>query len=301
MIKRRLAFSVLELVIAITITSLLLIFISKSKSLIDKANKVAQNIQGSNSEEGQPFSVADISNLDVWYEATSSQSFSAGEMINGSAITSWYDQNPNSVNKNHLRQDGLAAVPKYKTNCIGNLSCVNFDGVSRLKGDYPVNISNSEPGTVIVVGYTAYNNYNSTPLSITNGNDSKAFRLDINTTSNQSGARYDGGNVLFQSPFNSSGPFIAIFSFSNVQDSSTVNLYVNGANVTRASYNNSSIRPIENNLFLIGCNYNRNYGGYINFFRGDLSEIIIYNKEISDIERQQIESYLSEKYNIAIN
>jgi len=50
---------------------------------------------------------------------------------------------------------------------------------------------------------------------------------------------------------------------------------------------------------------NGKIGGYCNvaqaLYQGDLGEIIIYNRALSDFERQQIEQYLSKKWAIKLS
>jgi hypothetical protein len=59
-----------------------------------------------------------------------------------------------------------------------------------------------------------------------------------------------------------------------------------------AVHNNSSLT----NGFAIGC-----YSASSRFFNGYISEVIMFDRALSDDERVTVEKYLSKKYSILLN
>ena len=56
-----------------------------------------------------------------------------------------------------------------------------------------------------------------------------------------------------------------------------------------------------NKKIAVGSGFHALTDGYRLFFDGKISEIIIYNKKLSDSDRNSIESYLGNKYSINIS
>jgi len=300
------AFSLIELSIVILIIGLLIAGVVKGSQLYSNINLAAAQSVTNGSV------VPSIKGLDAWYETSLDQSFDNGDIQDGGDIESWYDINPISVSKNHLRQvvgsDTITTPttnpPSYQKNCINNLPCLTFDESNNENfiGDKKINIQGSGSGSFFVVGLVEKDdpNFNDALYIGSCASNGRAIRFDINTSADGSGIRFTSGNRLFNSPFTTNEPYIATVTFSDASSSATYELYINGQQQSQASIADTDTNKV-NDIFLVGSGCRVNVGGYEAFHEGQLSEVIIYNTNLQDLNRIAVEKYLSQKYSIPVN
>jgi len=232
--------------------------------------------------EGSP--VSSISGLSLWLKAD------AGITMGGGNVNSWADQSPNGNNVIGVP----TKKPSYVSNAINGKPALAFN-TSRMEG--PGIFSGSNPRTMFVVYYTDNANYASN--SIVGQSNLNAFTAG---TSFILQARNDGlnsnpylaglNNDLSGPPYENNVWKIAMADY----DGATANLYSNGALVNSGTFSWNTYNT--GNCFILGCFYDSNASSYLEYFSGKICEVIVYNKVLTQSEREAVENYLNSKYAI---
>lgn len=224
----------------------------------------------------------------------------------GNSVSTWTDLSGNS--NNAVQTDG-SAQPLYITNSINGLPVVRFDGVD----DQLVvpNISGTNNFTIIAVARTS-GQETIVPESNSGvgGSQGEQYLLSDNRpldtgNTNNSGAGVslgDNGVSVFEYQWMPSGPDQtppqAVFAGAVGTNAALVSV-VYSANQPSIYLNGSLVRvgltSLRSNVFAP-----REIGGdAYGFFNGDIAEILIFNRALSDSERVVVESYLDDKYAVA--
>lgn len=223
-----------------------------------------------------------VGNLQWWLDASQGTYTDAGSTsaTNGQGVQQWNDQ---SGNARHGTQTTAADKPLYITGAMNGKPVLRFDGVSdylAFDGTFLV----GTPYTILVVTQITSNQSDNWFVG---GNGSTAnidLRFGFSSTSNFRLAQ--GSNSLD-----------AAQTASGVPD-----MYLGSLNTStgRAIRKNGTLLATDSNTATIASFTSSNIGkkGSGNFFRGDLAEIIIYNKELTQLERETVQCYLSQKYSI---
>jgi hypothetical protein len=74
-----------------------------------------------------------------------------------------------------------------------------------------------------------------------------------------------------------------------VHDRSADSVFVNGQQIATITGRQSTLSNVSSQEFI-------GYGSQGTFFQGEISEILIYSRTLSDSERRTVETYLSRKY-----
>lgn len=301
-IKIKKAFSLVEISIVILIIGIL-------TAAIVKGGKIYQDIKLVSARAVTTSApVSRIKGLNAWHETSLAESFKEDEIEEGNSITVWYDINPSSSFKKHLKKDGNSDTPTYKKNCIGTIPCLKFDDSSNdqyLKGDNSLDIKGNDSGTVFIVGQVGIDNNGEGNYFFYSGTNQapnlNILRLEIGVNpSRTSGFRFQGANSLFGNPFKSEKPFISTWKWSDGSISTSYYLYIDGVKLARTASTNSSSINLANDLYLVGATPDGS-SAISASFDGFISEIIVYNRELTNREQSSIEKYLSQKYAIKIN
>jgi hypothetical protein len=242
-----------------------------------------------------------VGGLKLWLAAD----LSFGTNAIGS-VAAWPDL---SGNINDAVQNGGSAQPGYVTNSINGFPVVRFDGTDdQLIAPY---ISGTNNFTIIAVTRTSGQEA-IVPESNSGvaGSEGEQYLLFDNKTqdtgnTNNSGAGVslgDNGVSVFEYQWMPSGPDQtppqAVFAgsvgtnavlMSVIYSARQPSIYLNGTlvRVGLASVRTNVFAPRE-----IG-------GDSYGFFNGDIAEILIFNRSLSDSERGVVETYLNNKYAIA--
>lgn len=219
----------------------------------------------------------------MWLKADAGVSNGVTTASDGDVVQTWSDQSGNS---NDAIQNTPGRKPTYKTNIINGLPVIRFDGTTD-----SLLVSNIAPEsgkrmTIFIV---------STP------------------TSGYSGAllsTYPAGGLGVQSVTSSfGGPiykfYLDAWSLASEYDSSSPNIQtlVRSANTSVDFYRNGIFRETLTGIFNnslpsnplgIGAGTDSTSGIY----RGDIAEIIIYNRALNSTEIEDINTYLKTKYSI---
>jgi hypothetical protein len=223
-----------------------------------------------------------ITGLSLWLKADS------GITLSGTEVTAWADQSGNG--KNFSSQIN----PTFASNAKNGKPALTFSG-SRMNG--PGVFSGSSARTMFVVYYTDNTGGVSNTIcgqnNLNNLGTGTFFMMQARNDGLNSSPYLAGYNADVSGPAYQNNVWkIAVADY----DGTTANLYSNG---TLAGSETLSLNTYNvGNCFNIGCFYDAEEEGYIEFFYGKIAEIITYNRKLTTNERQRIEAYLNTKYAI---
>jgi hypothetical protein len=227
----------------------------------------------------QNLNLKNIKGLTLWLDSTDKKTMldkNLKSVLNKTRISFWKDKSDNNYNVFGKNE------PLYLTNGFNNLPTINFSNSNYMMCDIPAGTFKN--GITAFVVYEKDNNYNMQEGLISRGIGAKGYPFDI--FNNQ------------RSPYGKSTHDISeknaktIYSFLINE-----NEFIESVNGTVKMYkNNSSSNNHINDttsLFYIGT---RN--DFLTQFTGNISEIILFNRSLSDIEKYEVEGYLGKKWNL---
>ena len=239
----------------------------------------------------QTFAPSTLSGLAMWLNAGSGVATATGNYV-----TSWNDQ---SNNGNNVIQNSQFNQPLLIPGALNGNPVVRFDGNNDyLDGGSGVGNIQSSGASLFIVGKSNTSQGAFISKSLYGG---APLRYSIlYEAGNNFGFLYlDNATRTMWFPSVSSGQsnlMTMIVDSTSTSPSNTVFINSISKGVTSITSNYSMISPYN---FLVGA-YNNDsgvvppIGGY--FLNGDIAEIIMYNRALSDTERQQVETYLNAKY-----
>lgn len=225
-----------------------------------------------------------ISGLKGWFDASDILT----QTYTGNEVSSWRDK---SGNFNDLTQGIASSQPKTLTNSLNNLNTITFDGID----DYMVMPSGL---------YSICNGNNTTFVvskrNIESGVANRVINMGVGTSSRYFIAYSNAiGGINYQSS-NTTSQNVQINGITNTnfniicgrRNSTTQGISINGSTEKTNSLgaNESGI-----NLGYVGCSLSLTA-----FLQGQIAELIIYDKALSNTEKIQVEKYLSYKWRVAL-
>lgn len=202
---------------------------------------------------------------------------------NDSAVSSWLDQSGNGY---HATQDTTINQPLLKTDRLNGKQTVYFDG----SNDF---LSGSLGGITSEMTVFSVN-------KIDWGVNLTFLDFSDNSSTNRTGIFYtESGELKFRPNGNEDQK--ASFSFS---DTSNFHLFTaTHSAASRSVFFNGLLRNTNNSAATFHQPNNYRLGSLIGggyHYRGDIAEVLVYNKILSAQETQQVNCYLGEKYNLAV-
>jgi len=208
---------------------------------------------------------------------------------NGSLVSSWNDCSGNNTN---VIQQKSIYQPSLKTNSLNGYPLIHFDGVDDyLNGGDICDVSASGI-TIFTVG-----KYTSGEI-ITKGKSSgiwPSYGLGISPSSIYYGLITDIDNsIVVPNPLYPGDIITQIINRNTAKQYAYLNGVSKGSTII-----NSKFTAFNDYYFLVGAYGNETgtvppcAGMYLN---GDIAEIIIYNKPLTETERISVETYLKNKY-----
>lgn len=304
--KFKSAFSLIELSIVILIIGVLIAGVIQGSKLLSKMRlSIAQAVTISSAVNGIP-------DLLLWLEPTLEKSFKTFETVDGAVLTVWYDINPQTSFSYTFTNVGTA-IKYQESGPTNSLPAVQFLGTPSTSGAPAYFVSDklvSSPFNAYTVFYVARStdliNYGDNTIFL-NGNangDLSGFNVGLASTTGYTKISGYGGNagnvnVSGTSGVNANQAKADIFSITFAPNS------VNGGSVTSPAVNSwkNGVVEISSTLdfssttdYLYLGNKNNRSAPMV----GEISELIIFSRALSKVDRQEVEKYLSKKYAISI-
>lgn len=281
------AFSLIEVSIVLLIIGILVAGVTQGSRLVRASRlQTAQNLTVNSP-------VAGIPNLSAWWETSLESSFLAAEAVDSTAISTWYDNNPQSSYKNNLSQTTATNKPTFYENVFnGAIPAIRFDGTNDFMPFDGTPLIGT-PYTIFIVEQRRVANagimtiLGGTNNGTTNGNMHLGYRSNTTVTH----AQFSNDVDYTITAFSSIVPRIHTFWLSTT---SGKKYYLNGGTTADATSAGQTATMVSYS----GSSIGRSVWLYYN---GDIAEIIIFTRSLKDEERQSIETYLSKKYGIGIS
>ncbi len=301
------AFSIIELSIVILIVGVIIAGIVKTSAIYNKYKiKTAASITNSSP-------VNSIDGLVAWYETSLDSSFEDEEAQNFDDLTSaektlgmgyiqtWKDNSANGEAKQNATQSTLANRPSYRHDCIRGLPCLRFDGTDdHLDIPSAVNLDGDEY-TIFVVDKK---DSSGTEPYLFLGPDSASSDDDAIALGYQSSSTFlfsHGSTTNYYTITDSDDDLPRFHVFVGAFNNSLLSVYVSHSNIIDSGYSTlvdngtPAFTSISGSAaFRIGSGYN---GITETFFKGNIAEIIIFDRALKADERESVEEYLKDKYN----
>jgi hypothetical protein len=231
-----------------------------------------------------------VSGLILWLDASRITGLS-----DGGAVTTWSDA---SGNGRHATQSTAAYRPTYRTRVLNGWPAVRFDGLD----DYLTTSSLSIPSnaTIFVVAQnrTQTSSTDSIYRPILAGNSSPYLTSGTEYALGYKRSGAPGFHAVLSNgssvqTVQTSAAATEGFELHAYRKSGTsATLYRAGQLVATATQSRTSGMGTG---YYIGAELRNSARRYL----GDVAEILVYNRALSDAERQQVEGYLAGKYAIA--
>ena len=278
----RTAFSLVEISVVLAIITAIIVGVIKSQAMFLKARlSTAQTIT-------QNSSVKDIADLAIWYETTLESSFLFSEQVDGGAISVWQDNSSNAASKNNATQTSTSSKPKFYEKVFNDsLPAIRFDGVNDfLTFDGSPLIGSSY--TIFVVEQRRASTSQMMFLGGVNDNLQLGYRSETSVTQAHSSGVFNDFTVA---AYSSPTPRIHTFWFNVAAGQKYWINGGSGADDTGVGFS-SALTSYSGAAI----------GRYLtHYFNGDIAEIIIFTRALQTTERQVVETYLGQKYNLTIS
>jgi prepilin-type N-terminal cleavage/methylation domain-containing protein len=291
----KLGFSLIELSVVILVIGLLIIGITQGSRIMGAAKLKSAFSLTTNSP------VNSISGLALWFETTDQSKIAAGatgagtygNFGNGSNVTDWKDRSDVQANESIIVSAAADnRRPTYITNGFNGLPVMRFDGSNnQLVSSSAVSSSrfmsdDKQISAFFVIKFAGANGRFLMRHDVTFG---QRINLGLNGGQSNILLEYGGSNILS----NGANLFSKISLVSIVKNPSTLNMYLNGAldYSTSTSASNTSYSA----LLYIGS---KNGNNYVN---GDVAELIVFKRALTNSERKGIEAYLGAKWGIKVS
>jgi hypothetical protein len=229
------------------------------------------------------------SGLGLWLKADT------GVTLSGSAVTQWADQ---SGNVRNASQSNSTNRPVLVSNALNGKPAIRFDGGNDfLSFTYPINGLNGVTMFLVSAARDADNPSGPQNAAVYWPETASWGATFLSAFQSKALARIGTGqtntNLSYTRPANI-GTAYTRTSVKHDGANGTNVLYVNGVAVQTATGRLSALNGIQNNGFLgqgLGSTSTTN-----TYFNGDIVEVLVYSRALSEAERQQVEQYLQQKY-----
>lgn len=227
---------------------------------------------------GQAFSPADY-NPALWLDAadTSTVVHSLG------VVSAWNDK---SGNANHVTQGDALLKPLYQSTFKG----IYFDGSELLMGNNTLGYGADTTITVFVAVNVASGSDKGSVIAKGQWTSGADYRIEFGENgfdATLQGARIWNSETAYWSIAHKN-----IFSSTFTQDSTVFHHYNTSTIFTKSPVYNVSYNP-NSSPFSVGARFIES-----DFFTGEILEIILFQKQLSDHERREVEGYLMNKWDL---
>lgn len=244
------------------------------------------------------FNPKSIANLGLWLDASADSSLT----LNANTVSEWRDL---SGNGRHMEQGTAVAQPIANTRTQNARRALDFQGGQFMLGNAAsLNVLRDKPGvTAFIVGKIDQIITQQTFMNTTrSGSDNQTrFTLDNDAPANSwrvGGRRLDSDTfnavTLTGSADTNSNVLTGVLDYAN----SDAVLYENGSLLgSNTSFQtDGNTADTDSDYVHIGANIQ----GTAAFLYGFIGEVILYQRALSDAERQGVERYLGHKWGITV-
>jgi len=221
-----------------------------------------------------------FSNLQIWLDG--SDPYACGVVpANGTTIPTWFDKSGNGYNA-----AGIAS-PTWSNGIVLNSNSTQYYTI-------PYAGSHLTETGFIVASFSTVASSTANRMSMITGGPSYSRAFLINDDAGTVKITNQGVGTIATTPitFTSNINVLLEYTVTSVSGNTTGNIYINGIFASSGSSINQL--PADTTLY-IGT-----YGSAVGQFclNGTVSEVLIYNSVLSSNDRQSVESYLMNKWNI---
>jgi hypothetical protein len=208
-------------------------------------------------------------------------------------VSAWADQSGGGLN---ATQSTSGIKPVYTASVISGKPVVRFDGSNDYLSFGPLTVNGLTQMTMVLVSSNradqsggSNGDYNVALILDETGNWGKVYLGPFQKTVS---TRYGTGQASNFNIYTRPSSIGTGFSTSiSVKNGTTEYLYVNGTSVGTYTGKLSTIANTSSTGWL-------GRGGNNTYFNGDVAEVLIYNRALTDPERQSVQAYLSGKYGL---
>nr|HPN67518.1 LamG domain-containing protein [bacterium] len=244
-----------------------------------------------------------ISGLAMWLKADSITGLNDND-----TVSNWPDS---SGNNRYAAQSTSSYQPIYKTNVLNGQPVIRFDGA-----DDALPIMDSNPQSMTSISMFMVHQINSGatsssyyPLILGGDGNTTGQYLGFETQNSYSGSSADIVDVFggygndARATLKNEAAFGSWKMWSTVSQNTVFNtkMYVNGTPATMSSTGTDQNLSVKIST-AAGDNWGNiggtHYSVSPSFYKGDIAEVLIYNRALSDTERRTVEQYLANKYNL---
>lgn len=280
------AFSIVEVVVIITIMGLIMsgiilsrgdLFSKSRQSKIDQANL------------DSPF--REISDVAMWFDVAGSDSFKKSEMLDNNPLTIWRNSSKDHFGKNNISSSSSVTAPTYQIDTEDSMALVNFSSAANLSlsNINGYELAQNSQVTIFLVSRFPSQSTTTYPLRWNiSGSNQIYFSVPSSTSSNVS--FFFGNQSLQANPTSSIVGRWNIFTLAKKSSDNSFKIRINGSSSVFSASNSSQIDGTVQSDFCIGC------GAFV----GDIREIAVIKRELTDSEIKDVEKYLSRKWDIVI-
>lgn len=221
------------------------------------------------------FSPSDLANIRLWLKADAITGLNDNDNI-----STWEDSSANGYD---VTQGTGTKQPTYQTNELNSLPVVRFDGGDTLTN--MTSIMSADPSfTVFAVAKSS--DWDAATNDVLNiGDDfTQAFILRTQSSNTMKVWQPNTNNLTTGTITDSNWYY---FSYTYNASTNAAELFLDGVSADTATI--SGIDPDKTYI-----------GSFIDsfYFTGDIAEVIVYEQELSDTDRESVENYLATKYNL---
>jgi hypothetical protein len=233
------------------------------------------------------FDPRDVPNMQMWFDARwPSGDEGIASPSDGSAISSWTD----IVGGYSVTQGTASAQPTYNASATATgAPALRFDGVDDyLRGSIPSQGGGPMTFFIVAEWYGSYDGVSSVPVEVVNN----VFLVYEHSNGNRLTVWANGAQDLVDYLPRGAGTLLVSVTW---QPGGKVDAWANGVKVTSLT----GAGTTTSTDLLVG-NSAGSTSLESNWFEGDLSTLLFYDRVLTDAERQKIERYLARIFGITI-
>jgi prepilin-type N-terminal cleavage/methylation domain-containing protein len=286
----RFGFSLIELSVAILVIGILVIGITQGSRIIRSAKLISAQALTVSSP------VSSMTNLVMWLETTKDKSINDSDKIDGGnggngTVSNWYDNNTQTTPNNATQLGAATLKPTFIASGInglpvlrfdGNSDFMSFDGTKLANKDYTIFVV--EQRRAVVAGGLFF------IAGSGGGVQNQMLHLGYRSDNLMAFAQWGNDCDAIISGYKSPIPALHTFRFSSYQGK---NYYANGVNM---AFNSQCPSPNTGLSSYVGAQIGR--FNTLTHYNGDIAEIIMFNRAVTALERNSVESYLRRKWGI---